>query len=74
MWFETLCILLFGAGLGSLVTYIFSVTRETGGTLRVDHSNPEKDAYLFEIDDLDNLDKKKRIVLNIDHNARLSQR
>lgn len=47
--------------------------RPTSGTLRIDHSNPKKDVYRFEIDDLDALSKKKRIVLKVDNNADLSR-
>ena len=48
---------------------------KSSGVLRIDHSNPEKDIYRFEINDLDYLNKKKKkkIVLKIDHNANLSQ-
>lgn len=47
--------------------------RSASGTLRIDHSNPFKDVYRIEIDDLDKLVKKKRVVLKVDHNADLSQ-
>ena len=47
--------------------------RKYSGVLRIDHSNPEKDIYRFEINDIDSLNKKKKIVLKIDHNADLSQ-
>ena len=43
------------------------------GTLRIDHSNPEKDVYRFEVKDLDKLNTKSYIILKIDHNADLSQ-
>ena len=43
------------------------------GTLKIDHSNPEKDIYRMEFDDLDDLSKKTRIVLKVDNNANLSQ-
>ena len=43
------------------------------GTLRIDHSNPEKDVYRIDIYDLDGLSKKKEIVLKVDNNAHLSQ-
>lgn len=43
------------------------------GTLRIDHFNPEKDVYRFDIDDLDKLGKKKRIVLKVDNHADLSR-
>lgn len=46
----------------------------TAGTLRIDHSNPGKDTYRFEIDDLNTLGKSKRIVLKVDNNADLSQK
>ena len=43
------------------------------GTLRIDHSNPEKDVYRFEIDDLEKLNRKAYVELKIDHHADLSQ-
>ena len=47
--------------------------RSASGTLRIDHSNPLKDIYRLEIDDLDKLTRKTRVVLKVDHNADLSQ-
>lgn len=47
--------------------------RKSEGVLRIDHSNPEKDMYRFEISDLDGLSKKKHIVLKVDNYATLSQ-
>nr|DAD58024.1 MAG TPA: hypothetical protein [Caudoviricetes sp.] len=44
------------------------------GTLKIDHSDPEKDVYRIDIDDLDKLSKKKRIVLKVDNDADLSQK
>lgn len=70
MWF---CI---GMLVGVVVTLIIGFSKlltTARGTLKIDRSNPEKDLYLFEIDDLDELSKKKRILLNIDRNANLSQ-
>lgn len=61
-----------GAIFGLVVTCICFATR-TVGKLKIDHSNPEKDLYRLEIDDLDKLSKKKIIVLEIDHKADLSQ-
>lgn len=65
MWF-----LLFAIGfvLGALVILLSTV-----GTLKIDHSNPEKDVYRFEIDDIDKLSKRKRVVLKVDNKADLSQ-
>ena len=63
-----------GSLIGSIVTIIFHHMLFTSGTLRIDHSNPEKDTYRFEIDNLDSINKKKRITLVIDHDADLSQK
>lgn len=59
-----------GAAFGIIVTHL----NRTSGTLRIDHSNPEKDIYRMEFnDDLDKLNKKKRVILKVDNNANLSQ-
>lgn len=58
--------------LGMFVDYIFSSKDTTNGVLRIDHSSEEKDIYRFEINDLENLNKKNKIVLKIDHYADLS--
>ena len=58
----------------SVLTLIFSHLRLAHGTLRIDHSNPEKDIYRIEIDNLDELKKKNRVLLYIDHHADLSQK
>lgn len=61
---------------GSLIGNIacMAYIRRTYGTLKIDHSNPEKDVYLFELGDIDALSKKKRIILKVDNNAVLSQK
>lgn len=68
-------VLIGGFLMGSLIGTIISIAyiKRTSGTLRIDHSNPEKDLYRFDIDDLDSLSKKKRVILNVDNNADLSQ-
>lgn len=64
-----------GMAIGCLVTnLIFLIRYHSAGTLRIDHSNPEKDVYRFEIDKLDRLSKKRRIVLKVDNNSDLSQK
>lgn len=60
----------FIASLISFICFCFMA----GGTLKIDHSDPEKDLYRFEIDDLDDLSKKKRVILSIEHDANLSQK
>lgn len=57
----------------SVFTSIFLHLRLAHGTLRIDHSNPEKDIYRIEINDLDELKKKHGAILYIDHHADLSQ-
>lgn len=59
---------------GSLFGWVIRRMKPTAGTLRIDHSNPEKDVYRFDINDFDSLSKKKRIVLLVDNNADLSQK
>lgn len=64
-----------GVLVGSIVSnVIFFVRYGMAGTLRIDHSNPEKDVYRIEIDDLDGLSKKKHVILKVDNNADLSQK
>ena len=66
---------LIGLLVGSIVSnIIFFIRYRTVGTLRIDHSDPAKDVYRIEIDDLDRLIKKKHIVLKVDNNANLSQK
>lgn len=62
-----------GVLIGSVLSNIIFYYRASSGIFRIDHSDPEKDVYRFEIGDLDELDKKKRLILKIDHNADLSQ-
>lgn len=72
LWF------LIGIAVGSIATGVIKVIynriHTSCGTLRIDHSNPEKDVYRFDVDDLDNLSKKKRITLKVDNHADLSQK
>lgn len=59
--------ILLGIWIGAIVSAIVLSLRyvKTHGTLKIDNSNPEKDIYRIEIDDLDKLSSKKRIVLNV---------
>ena len=63
-----------GSLIGTVVTLVLHNMIFTVGTLRIDHSNPEKDTYRFDLGNLDALNKRKRITLKIDHNADLSQK
>lgn len=57
-----------------VIIMIMAGIQSTVGVLRIDHSNPEKDIYRFEIADLDNLSRKKRVSLRVDNHADLSQK
>lgn len=46
---------------GLLITSI----RHSYGILKIDKSDPEKDSYLFEIDDLDEIEKVRWVRLKI---------
>ena len=66
---------LIGLLVGSIISNImFFIRYRTVGTLRIDHSDPVKDVYRIEIDDLDGLIKKKHVILKVDNNADLSQK
>lgn len=67
-------IFLLGVIVGVTVSAIFNCVRTTYGTLMIDTSDPEKDLYRIQLDKLDNLDKKHRIVLDVDRNVDLSQK
>lgn len=58
---------------GSIMYAIMQGIFVAHGTLRIDHSDPEKDIYRLEIGDLDKLNRKSYIELKIDHHANLSQ-
>ena len=60
--------------LGVAAGVVIGNIKPSYGTLRIDHSNPEKDIYRFDIEgDLDKLQTKKRVMFKIDNNADLSQ-
>lgn len=64
---------LMGIIVGYILCYIFLVPK-TFGTLRIDHTNPEKDVYRIDIDELDKLVETKKIVLKVDNHANLTQK
>lgn len=59
--------------IGAIAMHILNHKRRPDGVLRIDHTNPEKDLYRFEIDNLDNLSARNRIVLRVDNDAKLSR-
>ena len=70
MEFVYICI---GAFVGSLITSFIYLSKRVKGVLRIDRSDPERDKFRFEIDDISNIHTKKRIELTIDSKANLSQ-
>lgn len=62
-----------GILVGMVVAVIIYTACKIAGVLKIDHTNPDKDIYRIEIDDLSKLDHKSRIILKIDHDADLSQ-
>ena len=70
-WFFITIGILFGSIISNIV---FFVRYKKAGTLKIDHSNQEKDVYRFEIDNIDNLSKANRIILKVDNDADLSQK
>lgn len=69
MWYLWLFL---GSAIGFFCTLLFILLTMATGSLRIDHSNPDKDLYRFEIGEIDDLNKKKCVILKIDHNAKLS--
>ncbi len=72
--FMLVLINLIGVAVGSSVTNLIFYLRSGFGVLRIDHSNPDKDVYRLEIDKIDDISKKKRVVLKVDNHADLSQK
>lgn len=60
---------------GSIVVTIFNLRKRASGTLYIDFSDPEKDIYRLEVDDIATLHKKSRIYVKINsRNADLSHK
>lgn len=55
--------------LSSIGTAIVIYLRSAHGTLRIDHTDPEKDIYRIEIDNLDALRTKSQVILMVDNDA-----
>ena len=66
--------ILIGVLIGSIVSNVIFYALSVSGTLKIDHSDSKKDVYRFEINNLENLNKKKRLIMKIDNHADLSQK
>ena len=53
---------------GLLTSIVCRGLTKNDGVLRIDQSNPEKDIYRLEIDNLDILPRKKKIILKVKKN------
>ena len=75
MWWHHLLVLIVGI-IAGIITAVMAVkfSKRSAGTLKIDHSNPDKDVYRFEIDNLDALSAKKKITLKVDNKADLSRK
>ena len=61
-----------GITVGTVLECLISLFRSTVGTLKIDHTSSEKDIYRIEINDLEELSRRSRIVLKVDNDADLS--
>lgn len=64
---------LIGIVFGGIVSHVLHIKWRPDGILKIDTSNPAKNTYRFEIDDLDKLTVKTRFVLKVDSSADLSR-
>ena len=60
--------------LGILTDRLVGKLQKAYGVLKIDRYHSDKELYRFEIDNLDELAKKKFIVLRVDNDADLSQK
>ena len=60
--------------LGILTDHLIGKLQKAYGVLKIDRYHSDKELYRFEIDNLDELAKKKFIVLQVDNDADLSQK
>ena len=63
-----------GVCVGSLMTILVRERGTVMGVLLIDSSNPEKDVYRFDVGNINNLSKKKRVILKIENDVDLSQK
>ena len=58
---------------GIVLMDLFHRLRPKDGFFRIDRSDPRKDTYRLELNDLNSVSKKKILILKVDDNAKLSQ-
>lgn len=57
--------LLIGIGIGMVIMFLFYTFRTAFGTITIDQTDLIKDMYSIEIEDLDALERKKRVILKV---------
>lgn len=72
MELELWLMFIFGAIVSMLLMGLVFL-RTVVGTLKIDHDNPEKDVYRFDVTDIDALAKRKYIMLKVESNSHFSQ-
>lgn len=65
-------IFVLGLVIGGVIVRILHIRNTAVGVLLIDHSNPEKDIYQINIENLDALSKKKQVVLKVNNSAKLN--
>lgn len=70
---EKFLLIFIGVGVGIVISLIVQTVLEyrktVDGLLIIDVTDPEKDRYKFCIDDLDNLENKKTLILHVKKGA-----
>ena len=61
-----------GVAIGIIISMLLNFLKTSYGIRKIDISDSEKEMYRICLDDLDDLKKKKRIMLKVDSNADLS--
>lgn len=72
MGIQVYLVFLAGVAVGTLLCEIIWSIQSAKGTLKIDTSNPEKDVYRIDIDNLDMLSKRRKLVCKIEHDAILT--
>lgn len=57
--------LLIGIGIGMVIMFLVYTCRTAFGTITIDQTDLIKDMYSIEIEDLDALERKKRVILKV---------
>lgn len=70
---ENVVYLWFGILIGITINLMINI-KHSHGVLKIDKSDPDKDSYLFEIDNLDSIEKTNWIRLKVVKNERVSRR